>query len=244
MFLLARRALGRTAVPIAAALGAFLLTVGYSINNGGDLILVFGHDRYNATGAVFLAFALSTAVLVLARSALRGAVVAAVCLLSATGPFWFPVPVGAFWVLVDFFDPRRPALHPDTLTANWSYQGKMLRHISRPGARIAVCAAGAMIYFSRRGGVDLLGKVEPLVAHLPVPDAPPREARCWRGFPGAGHNKEDVPAVFAAHTPELSVVVPPASHKARYARIRYRGLEFFALRNSAYVEWKNVQIVD
>jgi hypothetical protein len=52
-----------------------------------------------------------------------------------------------------------------------------------------------------------------------------------------------VPAVFDARTPELSMVVPPASHSARYTRVRYRGIEFFALRNSALVEWKDVEIV-
>lgn len=244
VFLARRRALGRAAAPVALALLAFALTIVYSINNGGDLIYVFGHDRFNAAGGVFLAFALVAGILSLPSSLARRALGGVVGFAIATGPFWYPFPRGALVPLRDFFDLRKPALPQDTPAAMWSYHGRMLRQITKPGARIAVCAAGATVYFSHRGGVDLLGKVEPLVAHMKVPDKPPSEARCWRGFPGAGHNKEDVPGVFQAHTPEVSVVTPPLSHAARYTRIRYRGLQFYALRQSAYVEWQDVEVVD
>jgi hypothetical protein len=52
-----------------------------------------------------------------------------------------------------------------------------VRAVTRPGARVAVTAAGAVIYASGRDGVDLLGKSDPAIAHGPVHS----EIRFWPG---------------------------------------------------------------
>ncbi len=54
------------------------------------------------------------------------------------------------------------------LDANSVVQGRLVRAVTRPGARVAVTAAGAVIYASGRDGVDLLGKSDPAIAHGPV----------------------------------------------------------------------------
>jgi hypothetical protein len=73
------------------------------------------------------------------------------------------------------------------------------RHTS-PGAVVAVVAAGAVPYFSRRATVDLLGKVDPVLAHR-------------AGAPGVqiGHSKY-APEVSFARKPDLvALLAPPGS---------------------------------
>jgi hypothetical protein len=105
------------------------------------------------------------------------------------------------------------------LERDWIRYGKAFERISRPGARIAVCPAGAIIYFSHRGGVDLLGK--------------PKNNACWRNAPG--HNKEDDVAVFALRQPEFSRYRPPPEHLPRYTKIKHEGMQFYALRDTPYL---------
>jgi len=51
--------------------------------------------------------------------------------------------------------------------------GVVLGEITAPGATIAVVWAGAPIYYARREGIDLLGKMDPVIAHGPHhPGAP------------------------------------------------------------------------
>jgi hypothetical protein len=45
--------------------------------------------------------------------------------------------------------------------------GLVLGDITEPGASIAVIWAGAPIYYAQRNGVDLLGKMDPVIAHGP-----------------------------------------------------------------------------
>ncbi len=45
--------------------------------------------------------------------------------------------------------------------------GLMIREFTRPEATVAVTAAGTVPYFSHRRGIDLLGKTDARVAHLP-----------------------------------------------------------------------------
>src|SRR4029077_11504019 len=91
------------------------------------------------------------------------------CPLSSALACALALPI-AFWPA--FHEDRaaraREALFQETLGArtlerDWIGYGKAFREISQPGARIAVCPAGAIVYFSERGGVNLLGKVEPFV---------------------------------------------------------------------------------
>jgi len=240
-WLLLRRDLDRAASPVAAALLTYFATLLYSVNNGGDLVYAFGHDRFSAAGAPFVAFALSCGVVTI-QSRAPGRVLALIAAFAlATGPMWLLTPRDSVATLIRFLDLRRHPMPQDRIKL-WIHQGKQLRRFTFPGARVALCGAGALVYFSHRGGVDLLGKIEPLVAHLAVPRVPPPEARCWRGFPGAGHNKEDVPAVFDARKPELSLHAPPSAHSERYVRVAYEDFELFALRANRYVDWDKVTV--
>ncbi|HVU04450.1 MAG TPA: hypothetical protein VHE30_21985 [Polyangiaceae bacterium] len=222
------RAVGRLA---AIALLPYGLTLFYSVHNGGDLVAAFGLDRFTAMGTPFLVFGLSIVALALPAGRVSAFVGSAVAMVVAAGP--------ALDGLRTFLDPRGGAPR-DTLVEAFAYQGELIRDFARSGARVAVCAAGATVYFSHAGGVDLLGKIEPLVAREPVRERVPPDARCWRGFPGAGHNKEDTPLVFAERHPEISVVVPPGRALGDYERFTYRGVPFYARRGTSFVDWSRV----
>jgi hypothetical protein len=240
---LLRRKLGSAALPAAVALTTYLSTLLYSMNNGGDLIYAFGQDRFSAVGSVFLAFAVSCGAVVFQGGLGARAVALTLSLALTTGPMWLPSPRESLEALVRFLDLRKHPVPQDGLVKAWIHQGKLLREFTSPAARVALCGAGALVYFSHRGGVDILGKIEPLVAHLQVPKQAPPEARCWRGFPGAGHNKEDLRAVFRARRPELSVIQPPDALRRRYVRVTYSDTTFFALKANRYINWKKVKVL-
>jgi len=72
--------------------------------------------------------------------------------------------------------------------------GVMIRDATAADARVAVVAAGAVPYFSRRAAIDLLGKTDARVAHLPPhPGAP------------VGHAKYDIDGSLASRP---DVLVP------------------------------------
>ena len=116
----------------------------------------------------------------------------------------------------------------------WIRYGKHFREVSEPGARIAICPAGAIVYFSHRGGVDLLGKVEPIVAHLGANESRPRNMACWRNAPG--HNKGDDPRVYAERQPEFARGKLPAAQRQHYFRIEYEGSHFFVRRGTSLLK--------
>jgi hypothetical protein len=68
-----------------------------------------------------------------------------------------------------------------------------------PDAKIAVHAAGMVPYFSRRPAIDVLGKTDPVVAHLPAMG------------PEIGHNKLDPAHSLGRLAPDLVVMLwlPP-----------------------------------
>jgi hypothetical protein len=123
---------------------------------------------------------------------------------------------------------------PQKWSRGWRSLGAAYADLSLPGARMAVCAAGSIVYFSHRGGVDLLGKLDPVIARLPVTGRP-RERRCWREWPG--HNKEDVTLSFELHRPDFSIVPPPRAFRDQYRPVHHRGHEFWVRRGSEYVAW-------
>jgi hypothetical protein len=206
---------------LAAWLG-FALSVLYSCYVGGDAWRPFGgYDRHTAVGGLFLAWGL--AAVLSTRIAPRWAhalawVAASACVIApiarddlarvASGLFSRDVPLRS-------------------LEREWIAYGKTFAEISKPGARIAICPAGAIVYFSGRGGVDLLGKVDPWVARLPVSTRRPKGNACWRDAPG--HNKEDDAGSFERRQPEWSRVHPPPAFRARYVKVKHDGEVFFAL---------------
>jgi hypothetical protein len=80
--------------------------------------------------------------------------------------------------------------------------GLELGRLTAPGARIAVVWAGAPIYYAHRDGVDMLGKMDPHIAHEPHHPGAPM-------YPGhdkfdldwsIGHLRPDVVAQYAWFT--------------------------------------------
>jgi hypothetical protein len=233
--------MGRVAWGLAVGLLPFVLEVLYSTYIGGDVSFHFGYDRFGATGWVFLLFVLTAVVLFCPVRGRYVVLFIAGALASALAP-----PLRADPRLVamrGFFQLEKPVLRPDILVAIWIKQGRVLEEVTLPGARIAVCAAGALIYFSHRGGVDLLGKVDPYVARLKATETRPPEARCWRGFPGAGHNKEDSIRLFALRQPDVSMVRPPQAEQQDWVVLEGARLEFFARRDDPFVLWNRVRLV-
>lgn len=72
--------------------------------------------------------------------------------------------------------------------------GLVLRDLTEPGATIAVIWAGAPIYYAHRGGVDLLGKMDPVIAHGPHHEGVPM-------YPG--HDKFDFGHSISNLRPDL-----------------------------------------
>ena len=103
----------------------------------------------------------------------------------------------------------------------------------------AALIAGAIIYFSHRGGIDILGKIDPYIARLPALLEGPAEKRCWRPE-RPGHNKEDIATQFELRQPELSEQKPPEALWAAYRGFRYGGLYFYARRDAPHVHWDKI----
>ncbi|HEY6560744.1 MAG TPA: hypothetical protein VI072_25880 [Polyangiaceae bacterium] len=235
-------------------LSAHLAVLAYSTCLGGDFSFEsFAYDRFTAVGALFLLLGLFSGLLsVPLRGALR---IVATC--WAIGSLVLPVvfrPNAAFLAVVrpaELFTVRgfnwkalvnlKEPLHQiDNWAQLFVYFGKTAEQVSLPGARIALCPAGAPVYFSHRGGVDLLGKVDPLVARLRATKVPPVERRCWQAH--VGHNKEDIALSFRVHKPDLSLPEPPAEAAANYIHFKYGKLDWWARRDSPYVRWPVVEL--
>jgi arabinofuranosyltransferase len=230
--------------PLLLALAGPFLTVGYSTWSGGDFIWpAFGYDRHGAAGIGLLIFGVG-AVFLRARLARREWPIASLTVAAL-------VLIPAFvdmrgWNAAGFrqlFHVRMQSEFDRWFKTDTVYRGKLLKEFTLPRARIAVCQAGALVYFSHRGGVDVLGKVEPYVANLPATAEPPAERRCWREIGPSGHNKEDLPGLFALRKPDLSDVPPPLAETGKYVALTYRGRSFFGLRESPLILWDRVSLV-
>jgi hypothetical protein len=219
-----RRWLLREAPAALAGWLGFALAVLYSTYVGGDAWRSFGgYDRHTAVAALFLVWSACSVVAALSD---RPRFAAIACLIALPIVYWPPFHEGrAARAREALFE---ETLGTRTLERDWIRYGKAFREISEPGARIAVCPAGAIVYFSDRGGVDLLGKVDPFVARLPVSDRRPPNNACWRNAPG--HNKEDDAAVFELRKPEFSRYRPPPPVASQYAKLKYKGYQFFQRR--------------
>lgn len=231
--------LGRTAVAIAAAILTYLFSLAYSTLNGGDSwFQTFGYDRFGAIGSAFLLLAIAALLVSRTWRAWQLSLLTLWALVLISGPIlrapnWEPV------VLTNFFRFDRTALPKQGLVQIWSRYGKLMREFTTPGANIAVCPAGAIIYFSRRGGIDILGKVDPYVAHLPAMQEAPPQKRCWCPE-RPGHNKEDIVGQFKLRRPELSEQKPPPSMWSEYLGFRYGGMYFYARRDADHILWQKV----
>ncbi len=227
---------------IVALLLAYAGTLVYSTSLGGDFAWeVLGYDRFTAVGSLFLACGLARLISEAdLRPWLRCLAVPLSALAIALPIFtWVPYSLGR-WIwrqpleLRGLFRFRRSLEPRDLMVERVVHFGKAVEQVTKPGAVVAVCAAGAIPYFSRRKAIDLLGKMDKHVARLSVPKKPPREIRCWRGFPGAGHNKEDLGYSFRAR-PDVSTVDPPARYKSEYRQISHEGFDLWLRTDSKLV---------
>jgi hypothetical protein len=239
--------------PLLLALTAAPLCVAYSTFNGGDFLWPsFGYDRFASPSTALLVLGLAALVMKARVRRWEFPLLAAAALSTVAIPasFGFTVVRGVGFAyrfspmaVRRLFDPRSSSAPDRELMAGeLIYRGKLIGEIIAPPGRIAVCDAGALIYFSKRGGVDVLGKVEPYIAHMPALLEPPPNRRCWRNFAPSGHNKEDLLGLFRLRRPELSQVAPPAELTSEYVPITYNGREFYARRGSPLIEWDVVTL--
>jgi hypothetical protein len=225
-----RRALGRQSIIVAACLLVFGLSVAYSVHNGGDAWkLQAGHDRYTVIGAVFLLLGLSIATVALRVRAAWLPLVVLLCTAAALDPVVRQN--GSLERHAQRLLAARPPLRE--LERSWIEYGKRFEEISKLGARIAVCPAGAIVYFSHRGGVDLLGKIDPFVARLPATETRPPSGRCWQHNPG--HNKENDAGSFKLRNPDFSRYRPPQDFEPMYRELAHQGARFYVRRNTPFL---------
>ena len=222
-----RLALGEARHVVFALLATATGLVLYSCHNGGDSWnLRFGYDRFSAPGALLLGIALSLAVLRLGttRRELWASLVVAVQV--ALSPLLFD-----------------PSLAYTTRLVTGSYarseqrsmieDGRAFEACSKPGAKVVLGAAGAIVYFSHRGAYDALGKCDPWVARQPV-NAPDFTS---------GHNKRYLDAIFERDSPEFSNKLPPQACIERYVECTSLGRHIWVRRDGPNVLWDKLQIV-
>jgi hypothetical protein len=218
-----RRALAGAWRPAVALLATATIAVAYSVHNGGDSwTLRLGFDRFSAPGAALLAIAL-------ALLALRVGTTAAGRAASAAGAV-------AIALTPAVLDPSLPYLanlaRGKFVATEKTYigYGRAFEACSTPGARILTGAAGAIVYFSHRGGCDFLGKCDPWVARQPVN----------RPEFTSGHNKRYATDVFRRDRPEFSREAPPADLADQYVERSMRGHRVWIRRDGEHVLWERL----
>ena len=97
---------------------------------------------------------------------------------------------------------------------SWVRTGLALHDATPPDATVATSAAGNIVYFSDRAGVDLLGKADAVVAH-----GPPAPGQPFR----PGHNKMNLEHSIGSLRP--TVVVQPPAAPAELCRLARWGYE-------------------
>lgn len=98
--------------------------------------------------------------------------------------------------------------------ATHAQMGAAIRAVTEPNARVAVSSAGAIVYFAHRDGIDILGKMDPAIAHEGIHPG-------WFFWPG--HMKWDYRLTLEQH-PELVVApwVPTAADADALEAAGYR----------------------
>jgi hypothetical protein len=221
-----RRALGAALLPVLALLATATATLAYSCHNGGDSWnLRLGYDRFSAPGSLLLGLAL---VLVLLRFGATPRERLATALVS-----------GAIALSPLFLD---PSLTYTARLCSGTFQrgerafvefGRAFEACSKPGAKVALGAAGAIVYVSHRGAYDYLGKCDPWVARQPV-NHPEMTS---------GHNKRYEAAIFERYAPEFSRVAPPAACAADYRECLSAGKRIWVRRDSTNALWDKLELV-
>lgn len=221
-----RHNLGRSLPAVVAGLMGFAFAVLYSSYLGGDDWNLFaGYDRHTAAAGVLLCWSCVLFISGAARTWYMRSLCSVWCLLLVAAPVF--AESGAKQLRRGLLAVRSPIRSSERDAIHYA---KHFREISEPGARIAICRPGAIVYFSHRGGVDLQGKVEPIVSHLRVAEKRPRNTGCWRYAPG--QNKADDARVYEAREPEFARDKLPASQRPLYMRIEYNGSTFYVRKGT------------
>jgi hypothetical protein len=166
--------------------GVLIFYAAYVIYVGGD---VFPHYRFFAPLIPVLTALAFVAVQDLPTPATHRLVIGALCLLSVPAIVWsYP-----------------SLLSPSPPEAGDVQIGLYLKENTPPEAVVADTAAGSVFYFSRRPGVDLLGKTDPYIA---------RQAPAAGGMV-PGHNKFDYSYSLDERRPDyvVSVFLLPVSEE-------------------------------
>jgi hypothetical protein len=115
----------------------------------------------------------------------------------------------------------------------WTKVGVVVGQHTEPGTRVAYVVAGNMAYFADRRGVDLLGKMDPVVAHEKPTTIEPIRFR-------PGHNKWDYGHSLDVLRPQVvtSLWVPTTSDLCDLQRWGYRQVApgFYVLRGASGVD--------
>jgi len=136
---------------------------------------------------------------------------------------------------------------PVYIAANEKYihTALILQDITRPGAKIAVTAAGTETYFlPDRYVIDILGKVDRVIAHQPV-RAPISLAGIAEVRPG--HLKWDYSYSIGQLQPDVIVQLWEGDYKsaepflADYRQVTVDGIPLFLRRNSPNILWENIE---
>ncbi len=118
--------------------------------------------------------------------------------------------------------------------------GIMLNHITEPEAVIAVVTAGNLPYFSERTSVDLLGKMDPVIAHTPA------RINSSLFFPGnyrPGHNKWDYAYSIGELQPDVVAQLwddtneEAAPYLVDYDKVVIDDIPYYIRKDSPYIRW-------
>jgi len=132
----------------------------------------------------------------------------------------------------------------------YTRDGLILKMVTTPEARIAVTAAGGIIYFAERPGVDLFGKCDPTIAMMP--------ARLDLMKDAANPSRQDILDLRPGHSkwryeysigelqPDVVVEVFPSTDEeaapflAYYTPIKLNNHIIYFKPDSPYVLWDNL----
>jgi hypothetical protein len=150
------------------------------------------------------------------------------------------VPAGVSWL-------QNGAIY-QTLDQSGVNSGLLVRDVTLPGARIGVSAAGAVMYYSGRTGVDILGKSDPLIARL----KPRPETGFWPGHMkwnydiSLGQERPDVVSnLWIIRCDEVQHFLDwgyRVAHAIPSVAARSSDQALLVLQNSPHVRWDQVVV--
>ncbi|MCW5879034.1 MAG: glycosyltransferase family 39 protein [Anaerolineales bacterium] len=120
---------------------------------------------------------------------------------------------------------------------------QVLANISRPQASIAVVAAGNTPYFYEANYIDLLGKNDTYIAHLPIITTHGYHDEFYEFQPG--HVKWDLAYSIGVLMPDIVAQLPVSSAEAQqyldeYQRVAIEDFTIFLRRGSENIRWEEV----